>query len=587
LPTSHHGFRYEFDDVVVDAENYRVYKGGDLRPIGPRAFDLLLDLLANAGRVVDKQELFDRVWQGAAVTDNALTRAVRHLRQVIGDEARAPRYIETVARRGYRFVAHARQVPASPKARLAVLPFDDLSPTPEDYFTDGLVEELITQLGQANPERLAVIARASAMSYRTSSKRWAEIGRELAVDYVLQGSVRRACGRVRISVQLARVSDQCLLWATSYDAEIHDILWLQEGLAEAATQQIHVRLVPSSRQQPERAIDPDAWAAYLKGRYYWSKRSSDGIDKAMRAFEDAVARAPAFARAHVGLARCHATFVMGLRPRSGAEPLARAAVGRALDLDDRLAEAHATLGLLQSADWDFTAAERTLRWAGALDPNDPGARHWLAMFPLVVAGRFDEALDELRRAQQLDPLSLIVSADMAAIFYLTSQFDRAIAQCGRVLDRDPHFARAHLYRGWALAAKGQTDTAVDAVQAAVRIDGSPWTMAWLGYTCALAGHRAEAARILEHQLRLIEPGRGESSYLVAVVYSGLGEVDAAVTWFERAFAERSFWLSCIGRFPAFDELRQNARFQDLLRRTRAATWPSDARSHGTAEDQDD
>lgn len=331
LPSRRRGVRYEFDDVVVDPDNYRVYKSGTLRPIGPRAFDLLLDLLGNAGRAVDKQELFDRVWKGAAVTDNALTRAVRQVRQVIGDRAQAPRYIETVARRGYRFAASARCVPKSPTVRVAVLPFEDLSPTPDECFTGGLVEELITQLGQANPEHLAVIARASAMSYPTSLKGVAEIGKGLAVDYALEGSVRRAGTRVRVSVQLVRVSDEFVVWSTSYDVEVPDSLRLQESVAEAITRQIQIRLDRSSRAASRDAVDPEAHAAFLKGRYFWSKRTADGLRRAIEAFQEAAMRAPKMARAHVGLAQCHASSLAGLHPhRSGAEALARAAVARAV-----------------------------------------------------------------------------------------------------------------------------------------------------------------------------------------------------------------------------------------------------------------
>jgi TolB-like protein/lipoprotein NlpI len=563
--------RYEFDDIVVDPDNYRVYKGGILRPIGPRAFDLLLDLLANAGRAVDKQELFDRVWKGAAVTDNALTRAVRQLRQVIGDRALAPRYVETVARRGYRFGAAARCVPKSSTVRVAVLPFDDLSTTPDECFTDGLVEELITQLGQANPEQLAVIARGSAMPYKASSKGVAAIGRELAVDYVLQGSVRRTGTRARLSVQLARVSDAFVSWSTSYEVEARDSLRLQERVAQHAIRQIRSRLVPSGQTTQGESVDPEAHAAFLRGRYFLSKRTADGLRRALKAFEEAAARAPDMARAHVGLAQCHTSSLAGLTPlRSGNEALARAAVARALEVDDHLADAHALLGLMRAAAWDFAAAERALRWAIALDPNDPGPRHWLAMFPLAVAGRFDEALEELTRARQLDPLSLIVHSDMAAVFYLNREFDRAIAQCGTTLDLDPHFARAHLYRGWAWAATGQAKKAAAAIQAAYQHDDSPWTLAWLGYARAIAGERVKAADILQRLLRRIESGRGGSPYVVALVYAGLGEIGAAVTWFERAFAERSFWLPFVGHFAAFDGLRHDRRFELLLRRVRAA-----------------
>jgi TolB-like protein/tetratricopeptide (TPR) repeat protein len=571
LPASHRGARYEFDDVVVDPDNYRIYKGGILRPIGPRAFDLLLDLLVNAGRAVDKQELFDRVWKGATVTDNALTRAVRQLRQVIGDRARAPRYIETVARRGYRFAAAARCVPKSSTVRLAVLPFEDLSPTPDECFTDGLVEELITQLGQANPEQLAVTARGSATSYQASSKNLTAIGRELAVDYVLQGSVRRTGTRARLSVQLARVSDGSVSWSTSYDVEARDSLCLQENVAEHVTRQIHIRLARSGQTAQRESVDPEAHAAFLRARYFLGKRTADGLRRATEAFEEAAMRAPNMARAHVGLAQCHASSLAGLNPHgSGNVGLARAAVARALEVDNHLADAHALLGLLHAAAWDFAAAERSLRWAIALDPNDPGPRHWLAMFPLVVAGRFDEALEELTRARRLDPLSLIVHADMAAVFYLNREFDRAIAQCGTTLDLDPYFARAHLYRGLAWAATGHAKKASAAIRTAYQIDDSPWTLAWLGYARAIAGERVKAADILRRQLRRIESGRGGASHLVALVYAGLGEIGAAVTWFERAFAERSIWLPSVEHFAAFDGLRHDRRFEHLLRRVRAA-----------------
>ena len=562
--------RYAFDDVVVDAENYRVYKAGELRPIGPRAFDLLLDLLRHPGRVLDKDELIDRVWQGVAVTDNALTRAIKDLRRAIGDRARSPKYIETASRRGYRFVADVREVPATRRVSLLVLPFDDLSAAPAAHLTGGLVEELIARLGRLAPDQLTVIGHSSAVAAHEAGRPWAALGRELDADYVVLGSVRRDA-RVQVSVQLCRVSDAQVAATRTFGADATDAAGVEETLAEAIATDVQVRLSESATPAVP-PVPPEAHNALLEGRYFLRLRTADGIAKARAAFERAVAVAPDLARAHVGLAHCHAFFIMGSLPSAEGRADGFAAITRARQLDDRLAEAHAVLAVLECSEWRFRDAERSLRWSIALDPNDPHPRHWLAMFPLVASERYEEALEQLRLARRLDPLSLIISADIAGVYCMTRQFERAVTQCTASLHLDPNFARAHVYLGWARAGLGRHDAAVVALETAARLDASAWTRAWLGYAYGAAGRAADAHSVLE-TLHRPHAGHGELPFLVGVVHAGLGDVDEALEWFERAVDERSYWVSSLAAFPALDRLRADRRFETLLRRIRDAAWP--------------
>jgi len=557
--------RYEFDDVLVDRDNYRVLKAGQPRALGPRAFDLLLDLLQHPGRVVEKQELVDRVWRGAAVTDNALTRAVKELRAALGDDARTPRYLETVARRGYRLVAPVRCVAPPAKAMLAVLPFSDLSRDPEDYFCDGLTEEMISQIAQLNAERLGVIARTSAMAYKATTKPVAEIGRELGVGYVLEGSVRREGGRVRISAQLIAVHDQSHLWADSYEGELGDVLREQRRVAEAVARAVRVELGPAVLRGTLGSVDPEAYAAYLKGRYLWNRRTADSIRQAIDAFRLATSREPMYAPAYVGLARCGLAFILGLLPRAAAEPMARAALRRALELDDRLAEAHATLGAYESIERDHSAAERAFRHALMLDPNDPTAHHWYAMHCLVDTGRFEDALVELRRAQSLDPLALIVGADVGAVFCLMRAPARAIEQCRLVLELDSGFPRAHVYAGWAHSQRGELDDAVAAFETAKRLDDSPWTVGWLGYGYARVGRGRDAQRVLG-ELRQASKRGQEVALFEALVHAGLADTDRAIESLEQACAEGSIASNVARYVSAFDGLRDDPRFPQLVRR---------------------
>lgn len=563
--------RLAFDDVVVDAENYRVYKAGELRPIGPRAFDLLLYFLSHRGRVITKEELVERVWHGVAVTDNALTRAVKDLRRVTGDDARTPKHVETVSRRGYRFVADVHEMAASASVTLLVLPFDDLSAAPTPYLTEGLAEELIAQIGRADPDRLAVIGPTSARTAQREGRTTGDVGRDLGADYVIQGSVRRDDRRAQVTVQLAQVHDDTPQWTGVFDAEGSGLSNIQHSLAAAITAQIQAQITQEPGS-PARPADPIAHAALLEGRYFFRQRTVDSVQKALASFERALAVQPDYPRALVGVARCLAFHLMGHPHRVDSLRQARQAVTRALDLDDRLAEAHSVLAVLQCADWRFADAERSLRWAVALDPNDPEARHWLAMFPLVASERFDEAIEELWRAHRLDPLSLIISADIAGVYCMTRQFDRAVTQCTECLRLDPRFARAHTYLGWARIGLGRHEAAVIALETAARLDTSPWTQAWLGHAYAVAGRESDARAVLTDLRDAPIVGGDEHPFFEGVVYAGLRDADNALASFTEAVNRRSFWIAAIGALPALDGLRLDPRFGGLLERIGAEAW---------------
>jgi tetratricopeptide (TPR) repeat protein len=402
------------------------------------------------------------------------------------------------------------------------------------------------------------------MTLKGATKLISEIGRELGVTYVLEGSVRREGGRVRISAQLIDARDQDHVWADSYDEELADILRAQRRVAEAVAHAIQVEFGPTAKAPGMiRSLDPEAHSAYLRGRYLYNRRTANGFREAIDAFEEAIEREPEYAPAHVGLARCCAAFFLGLLPRAEAQPRARAAIERALDLDDRLAEAHAVFGSFRSMEGDYPVAERAFRRALTLDPNDATAHHWYAMQYLLDMGQFQEALDELDRARILDPLALVVSADVGAVLYLMREPKRAVEQCRRVLELDPNFARAHLYAGWALASEGALDEALTELETAKRLNDSPWVSGWLGYTYGRIGRRAEAERILA-KLREISLRGHEVAYFEALVHAGLGETAHALDSLGRACDERSISFSVARYVPAFDDLRSEPRFQKVV-----------------------
>ncbi len=475
---------------------------------------------------------------------------------------------------GYFLRSHSRTRPqlSSGRLMLAVLPFENLTgDAAQDYFSDGLTEEMISQLGRLDPQRLGVIARTSVMHYKHTQAPLQQIGQELGVQYVLEGSVRRDAGNVRISAQLIQMKDQTHVWARQYDRGMTSLLALQGEIAQEIADEIHLTLGGDNKRMaadPKPASSPSSYEAYdlyLKGRYFWNKRTVQGFQQAIEYFQQAIAKDPNYAGAYAGLADSYALLSgYSLAPQNDFMPKGRAAAKRAVELDDRLAEAHTSLALVaENYDWDWQNAESEYRRAIQLDPNYATAHHWYAEY-LAYQGRFNEAFVEIERARQLDPLSLIIATDYGAILYFSRQYDRAIEQFRAVLDMEPNFPRAHLL-AFAYAQKGLFEDALADIEKWRRIDKGPWTWAIAAYVYGRSGNREEARRTLA-KLKQLNQRRQMDPAAIVLVYVGMNSKEEAFKWFEKAYSENSNALITLKVDPIYDPLRSDPRFQDLLRR---------------------
>ena len=406
---------------------------------------------------------------------------------------------------GYIRWSGSRNAPRLPRGRLmvAVLPFQNLTgDIGQEYFSDGMTEEMITQLSNLDPQHLGVIARTSVMHYKNGQDSLDQIGRELGANYALEGSVRRDSGRVRITAQLVQMKDQSHLWARTYDRDLSHLLVLQGEIAREIADEIQFTLGDHTSSQPaptSSSSSPatyEAYDLYLRGQYFWNKRTVEGFQQAITYFQKAIAKDPHYARAFAGLADSYALLgAYSLVPQQDFMRKARAAALRALELDEKLPEAHTALALIvQKYDWDWPTAEKEYRRAIELNPNYVTAHHWYAEH-LAFRGRFDEALVESERARQLDPLSLIVAADNGAILYFSRQYDRAIEKWNAVLAKDPAFSRAHLVR-YAYLEKGRVADALADVENYHPVDDTPWRWSALAYIYDRSGQRTLALRAL-------------------------------------------------------------------------------------------
>ncbi len=470
------------------------------------------------------------------------------------------------------YLQRSRAAPTGGRRMLAVLPFENLTGDPaQEYFSDGLTEEMISRLGSLDPQRLAVIARTSVMHYKHDAVPLDQIGRELGVDYVLEGSVRRDANKLRITAQLIQMSDKTHLWVRQYDRELSSLLAVQMEIAQAVADQIQLTLGNGDRIDVLRPalLSPAAYEAYdlyLKGRYFWNKRTPEGFEKAVEHFQQATEKDPAYARAYAGLADTYALKnSFGLGAPEELVPKARSAALRALELDDRLAEAHTSLAMIQeSYDWDWPSAEKEFLRAIQLDPNYATARHWHAEL-LAFQGRFDEALAESERARQLDPLSLIIATDHGAILYFARQYDRAIEEFRAVLERDPPFAKANMVV-WAYAHKGMLEEALAQIDSWRRTVDEPWSWAAQVYVYERLGRHAEARDALEKLEALARQRPSDPMPMLPVAYIGVNQKEKAFVWLEKALRERSSSIIGLKVDPLYDPLREDPRFQYLLRR---------------------
>ena len=472
--------------------------------------------------------------------------------------------------------SHKTPTAAVPGGRsmLAVLPFDNFTgDAAQEYFSDGLTEEMISQLGNVDPSHIGVIARTSVMHYKHSQESLSQIGKELGVQYVVEGSVRRDSNRVRITAQLIQVTDQSHVWARQYDRDLNSLLALQTEIAGEVADEIEFSLtgkrpiyaIPQASQSPNTY---QAYDSYLKGRYFWNKRTRQGFQQAIEYFQQAIASDPGYARAYAGLADSY-TLLRGYSesPEAESMPQARNAALKAIALDDRLAEAHTSLALIsETFDFDWETAEKEFRRAIELDPNYATAHEWYAEY-LGLQGRFSEALAESDRARRLDPLSLIIAADKGTILYYARQYDAAIAQSRAIKEMDPAFPLAHM----ALAAyveKGRFAEALAEIKDSSQ-ESDIWTSAWQAYVYGRAGRQPEAQEALEKVRASYERGKSDADP-VLWAYLGIGDREQALVWLEKAYATRSNLLTTLKVNPAFDPLRNDPRFIDLLRQVHLA-----------------
>jgi TolB-like protein/DNA-binding winged helix-turn-helix (wHTH) protein/Tfp pilus assembly protein PilF len=639
---------YEFD-----------LRSGELRKHGIRIklqeqpSQILAILLEHRGEMVTREQLQHRLWPSDTFVDfdHSLNTAVMRLREVLSDSSENPRFIETLPRRGYRFLAPVEEKPASvneptpvqagevgasqtadakvdlasppllpafpafaakpekrvqrlrlvtvtlsifaivlagafalrylkrsslataPSGRLTslvVLPFENLSADKDQaYFADGMTDELIAHL--AKIRSLRVISRTSSMEYKGAHKTLSQIARDLKVDSVVEGTVLRSGDRVRITAELVQVATDRHLWAETYESQLGDILTLQSHVASAIVNEIRVKLTPEDqvRLATTHQVSTQSYENYLKGRYYWNKRSQEGLTKAIDYFQLAIEQDPNYALAYAGLADCYSiigSVIVGTVPALEVAPKARAAALKSLELDNTLAEAQTSLATVRfNYDWDWNAAASGFRRAVELNPSYATAYQRNSLY-LMSMGRTSESIAEMNRAHDLDPLSISMNFSLGSRLYLAREYDQAIEQLRNTIDMDPDFVLPHLVLGQAYEQKRMYDQAITELRRAADISqSSPPAVAALARAYAVSGRTTEARKLLD-QLMEQSKKRYVSPFYVAIVYAGLGENDQALDWIEKAYQDRSNAIVFAKVDPQLDTLRSTPRFQSLLHR---------------------
>ncbi|HEX6805733.1 MAG TPA: winged helix-turn-helix domain-containing protein [Terriglobales bacterium] len=610
---------YKFGPFELDRRNFELRRDGRAIKLDRTPLELLFLLVENAGALVTREEAVERVWgKGVFIeAETSLYTAVRKIRRALGDDTGEPQFVQTVSRKGYRFIPEVEPVEASsisgaavrPRRRiwlacalsagillitgllvwfvgrsrepsrimLVVLPMQNFSGDPQqDYLADGVTEEIITDLGSLDPSHLGVIARTSAMQYKQARKGIAQVSRELGVSYVLEGSVRRSGNNVRVTAQLIRSSDQTHLWAQSYDGDLGDVLKLESNIALevagqirlALSQEIHERLAAAVR------INPEAHEAYLLGLQGWNQRNPQGFHQAIAEFTRATELAPNYAAAFAGLARVYSLApIFADLPADEAVPKALEAANRALALDETMADAHSSLAFTRVHYLhDWTSAEKEFRRAIELEPNNPYGHFFYSNSFLSPTGHHDEAIAEMNKAIELDPLSTRIQSFAGRMYIWARRYDDALAQFQRVNQLDPNFAlnherMAHLYAltgkfNQAVAEEGRARALVGEKPESVQRKTDLLNRAW-------TSRGAQGYWQAELQLAQDEQNPPEAytgSFGLARIYSELTDKEKAFANLERAYAERDEEMTNLAVEPHFDFLRSDLRFRDLERR---------------------
>lgn len=608
--------RVRFAEFELDRAHRRLFREGQPVHLYAKAFDLLEFLVENNGTIVSKEQILNRIWPDQFVEESNLSVQISALRKALGETKHEPRFLVTVPGVGYKFVADVRsddaerQTPeripiggaepadlparssrwvwllagsglvilaaffgyryfsAAPKqiSSLAVLPFASHDPGFE-YLSDGLAESVIHSLS-GSPE-LRVMSRNSSFRFRGADSDAKAIGSELNVDAVLTGRIVTVGDNLSIRTELISAADNSVMWGEQFTRKFTDVERLEADIAEAIAERLRLRLagVDPGRTGSPTSVDPEVYRLTLLGRYHLNKLTDEGFSKGLDHFQKAIELDPNYAPAYAGLAEAYNRLSgwNAISPHEG-YPKARAAAEKALEIDDRLAEAHATLGLVKHFyDWDWPGAEKEFARAVAINPNSADAHLYLSYY-LSTMGRFDESMQSMRRAQQLDPLSLDKTAGIGEILYLRREYDQAIEQYRKALELEPNSGFAHWAIGNAYVQKGMLNEAIAAYQKAIPLSGdSPDEPASLANAYALSGKRQEALRILD-DLKRRSSERYISPATIAVIYGGLGDKDEAFAWLERAYERRDLLLVLLKVEPMFDRLRDDPRFTNLTRR---------------------
>ena len=622
---------YEFGRFRLKVAERVLLREGELVPLTPKVFDILVTLVENGGQVVAKDDLMKRVWPNTFVEEGNLTQNISLLRKALGETPGGPQFIETVPRRGYRFVAETSQtwgdevhtapagnghtehplesstatpVVSTPntngqfaRARrtpvfaafagvvvvgiiglvyftgwgkagndasiqsIAVLPFIDESADPDaQYINDKIAESLINSLSKL--PQLRVVPRSVVAGYKGKEIDPRKVGEELNVRAVVTGRMRRHGDIISIQADLIDLENVAQLWGQHYDHKVSDVLLVQDDISRDIFENLRLKLNVEEKKQLE------AYRLYLKGRNAWNKRTSDALQEAIDFFNQAIAIDSNYGAAYAGLADCYNMLVVygRLEPKEGF-PKAKEAAERALEIDESSAEAHTSLAFIKFRwDWDRAATEREFQTAIKLKPAYAPAHQWYSSY-LVAIERFDEAIAEAKRTEELEPLSFVASSHLGWIYYLSGQNDKAIEQCRKILERDPSSFPARRYLGLAYEAKGMYTEAIAEFQTGVKLSGSPLMLALLGHAYAVSGRTAEAKQVLS-DLQQLQGQRYVSSYTVAAIHAGLGDQDQAFKWLEAAVEERDIWLMNLKVDPVFAKLRSQRKFTDILARIR-------------------
>jgi TolB-like protein/DNA-binding winged helix-turn-helix (wHTH) protein/Flp pilus assembly protein TadD len=643
---------YEFGPFRVDPLRRLLLRDGKQVRLPAKAFEILLALLEEKGRLLDKDELMRRVWPDAVVEENNLTVNMSALRKALGESPRDHRYLVTVPGRGYQFVADVRQDSGRPAweteekplsqstwdvgsevskvaapqtngasshtdalsstenigsefkrhkrgallilaalfatiivvsylaysrylargskagiTSIAVLPFANETGDPNaEYLSDGISESLINSLSQL--PGVKVIARSSAFKYKGREVDLKEVAKALGVEAILAGRVTQRGENLSISVELVNASDKTQMWGEQYDRKMSDLLAIQREIASEIVEKLKPKVSGEEKRAAKHYTESnEAYQLYLKGRFHWNKRTAEALKKSIEYFNQAIDKDPSFALAYAGLADSYVVPGNRLPPRE-AMPKAKAAAMRALELDDTLAEAHASLGRVFAAyDWDWPNAEKEYKRAIELNPRYATAHQWYGGY-LSVIGRSNEAIAERKRAVELEPLSLVINFELGVAFYYDRDYDRAIEQFQKTLELDQNFAPAHNFLPAAYEQKGMYNEAIAEFKKAIPLTAgseSSLSKAGLGHVYGLSGKKNEARTLLD-ELKQISAQEFLPATSVALIYAGLGEKDQAFVWLDKGYEQRAFQLQWIKLDPRWDSLRSDPRFQDLTRR---------------------